>query len=61
MADISDDEDALRELLGRPRRIAMVGASDKRDRPSHGVMKALLAAGHDVLPVNPGTDEVLGR
>ncbi len=31
----------------------MVGASDRPDRPSYGVMAALLAHGYEVTPVNP--------
>lgn len=49
---LSTDAD-LRALLGRVRRIAMVGASANPDRPSHGVMGFLLAHGYDVIPVNP--------
>lgn len=49
------------ELLGRARRIAVVGASPNPARPSHGVMAALLAAGYDCVPVNPAVPEVLGR
>lgn len=41
------------ELLQSVRTIAMVGASDRPDRPSHGVMKFLQDHGYRVLPVNP--------
>jgi uncharacterized protein len=41
-------------LLRATRRIAVIGASAKPDRPSFGVMKALLDHGYDVVPVNPG-------
>lgn len=41
------------ELLQSVRTIAMVGASDRLDRPSHGVMKFLQDHGYRVLPVNP--------
>lgn len=41
-------------LLRRTRRIALIGASAKPERPSYGVMKALLDHGYEVVPVNPG-------
>ena len=40
-------------LLAETRTIAMVGASDRPDRPSYGVMRFLQQRGYRVLPVNP--------
>jgi hypothetical protein len=47
------DDDEIAELLTSARTIAMVGASDRPDRPSYGVMKFLQDRGYRVLPVNP--------
>src|SRR3978361_2021623 len=44
----------IREILTTTRRIALVGASAKTWRASHGVMRFLLDRGYDVTPVNPG-------
>jgi hypothetical protein len=44
---------AIAELLTGARTIAMVGASDRPDRPSHGVMAFLQGHGYRVIPVNP--------
>lgn len=50
--DLSDDD--IRTLLTTTKRIALVGASAKPERPSHQVMRTLLARGYAVVPVNPG-------
>ncbi len=41
-------------LLRRRPRVALVGASDKPARASHGVMRFLLDHGFEVVPINPG-------
>lgn len=48
------DDAALRDLLTRTRGVALVGASANPARPSHAVMRFLLAHGLAVVPVNPG-------
>jgi uncharacterized protein len=47
----SDDD--IRHLLTQTRTIALVGASDRPDRPSYSVMRVLQNWGYRVLPVNP--------
>ncbi|MDQ1158327.1 putative CoA-binding protein [Sphingomonas sp. SORGH_AS 950] len=49
---LTADED-IRDLLSEARTIALVGASDRPDRPSYGVMKRLQDHGYRVIPVNP--------
>jgi uncharacterized protein len=61
MAHVNPTDDELRKLLTNARTVAMVGASSKPDRPSHGIMKILLAAGFNVIPVSPRETAVLGR
>ena len=51
----------LRQRLTDSQSIAVVGASSDPSRPSHGIMKKLLAAGYRVVPVNPNETEVLGQ
>ncbi len=43
----------IKSLLENARTIAMIGASDRQDRPSYGVMAKLQAHGYRVIPVNP--------
>ena len=40
-------------LLKEAKTIAMVGASDRPDRASFGVMRFLMSRGYRVIPVNP--------
>lgn len=47
------NDQTIREVLTRTQRIALVGASDRPERPSYGVMKYLLDQGYDVIPVSP--------
>ena len=46
-------DDEIAELLRNARTIAMVGASDRPNRASYGVMKFLQDRGYRILPVNP--------
>lgn len=49
---LTRDED-IAALLRETRTIALVGASDRPDRASYGVMEMLQNQGYRVLPVNP--------
>jgi predicted CoA-binding protein len=59
---LTRDED-IAELLTSARTIAVVGASDRPNRPSHGVMKFLQDHGYRTIPVNPQItgEHVLGE
>ncbi|HEY5721805.1 MAG TPA: CoA-binding protein [Allosphingosinicella sp.] len=46
-------DDDIAQLLAETRTIALIGASDRPDRPSWGVMKFLQDHGYRVIPVNP--------
>lgn len=47
------NDQTIREVLTRTQRIALVGASDRPERSSYGVMKYLLDQGYEVIPVSP--------
>ena len=49
---LTHDHD-IYDLLSKTRTIALVGASDRPDRPSYGVMAYLQGRGYRVIPVNP--------
>ena len=57
--DVLDDAE-IAELLRTSRRIAVVGASSKPHRASNGVLRFLLRAGYDVVPVHPNEKVVEG-
>lgn len=48
-------------ILKGMKTIAVIGASPKPERPSHGIMAYLMAQGFKCVPVNPGQAEVLGE
>jgi predicted CoA-binding protein len=48
-----ETDEEIAELLKNARTIAMIGASDRPERPSYGVMKFLQDHGYRVIPVNP--------
>lgn len=66
-----NDPQTIHELLGedmlfgtpsRPRTIAVVGLSDRPDRPSHYVSAYMQQHGYRIVPVNPAlTASVLGE
>ncbi len=58
-----ENDQNLREILTSVRTIALVGASEKTNRPSHEVMEFLQHRGYRVIPVNPrlAGKQVLGE
>jgi uncharacterized protein len=56
-------DDYIRGILNTVKTIAMVGASEKENRPSYFAFKYLLERGYTMIPVNPGHagEEMLGQ
>ncbi len=48
------DDAQIRDILARTRRVAVVGASTRVERPSHAAMLFFQKHGIEVVPVNPG-------
>jgi len=57
---ITDDE-AIAELLETSETIAVVGCSSTPGKAAHDIPKYLLAAGYDVIPVNPFGENILDQ
>lgn len=55
-----EEEAHLREILGQPRTVAVVGMSPKEDRPSYEVGMYLHSKGFEVIPVHPAADQIGG-
>jgi predicted CoA-binding protein len=56
------DKTQIRELLKKSKTLAMVGVSDKPDRPSYGVAQYLLEHSHyTIFLVNPMLETALGE
>lgn len=51
----------ITKILNNQKRIAVVGLSPKPVRDSNRVARYLLEQGYDVIPVNPGQKEILGK
>jgi len=51
----------IKEILSQCRTIAVVGLSPKEGRDSNRVARYLVEAGYEVIPVNPGQREILGK
>lgn len=51
----------LKSLLESTRTIAVVGLSEKPDRPSHHVSAYMQMHGYRIIPVNPAVTSVLGE
>ncbi|QJC96337.1 Succinyl-CoA synthetase, uncharacterized CoA-binding protein YneT [Bacillus mojavensis] len=50
----------IKEILDGSKRIAVVGLSDRPERTSYMVSKAMQDAGYEIIPVNPTVEEALG-
>lgn len=54
-------DERIVSLLREAKEIAVVGISDKEDRPSHDVAAHLQRWGYRIIPINPVLQEVLGE
>lgn len=61
MAFQNPDDEAIRRLLEKVRRIAVVGLSPKPHRDSHRVARYLLESGYEIAPVYPREEQILGQ
>ena len=55
------DQDTIRDVLGRTRSVAMVGLSTHPQKASYFVGTYLASHGFRVIPVHPKADQILGE
>jgi uncharacterized protein len=55
------DTQVANKILNSYRTIAVVGLSDKPDRPSFDVAKYLKGQGYKIIPINPTIEKTLGE
>ncbi len=53
--------ETVTDILKTTKTIAVVGLSNKPDRPSHEIASYLQDAGYRIIPVNPTISEALGE
>lgn len=53
-------DDEIRDILSL-KHVAVIGMSKNNDKAAHYVPKYLSENGFDIIPVNPTTDEILGK
>jgi len=61
MPGYNPPSDEIIEILRKCRTIAVVGISPKESRDSNRVAKYLMGQGYEIIPVNPGQKEILGK
>lgn len=61
LPDNNPSSDEIKEILERYKKIVIVGLSPKEERDSNRVARYLLEQGYEIVPVNPGQEEILGK
>ena len=56
-----NEPETIRTILEKTKTIAVIGLSDKPDRPSFHVSRYMQGKGYRILPINPQAKKVLGE
>jgi len=59
--EYTDPSEEIEAILRECRKIAVVGLSPKESRDSNKVVRYLMEQGYEIVPVNPGQREILGK
>jgi predicted CoA-binding protein len=55
------DPEVIKGIITNSKVIAVVGLSDKPERPSNGVASYLESQGYQIIPVNPVKEVIMGK
>jgi len=61
LPDHAGPSEEIEEILRECRKIAVVGLSPKESRDSNKVARYLMKQGYEIIPINPGQREILGK
>ncbi|MBI3019586.1 MAG: CoA-binding protein [Deltaproteobacteria bacterium] len=61
MSNTQNEDKLIKEMLTQFKTIAVVGLSPDPDKPSFEVARYLQSKGYKIIPVRPGTDQILGE
>ncbi|MBT7616013.1 MAG: CoA-binding protein [Calditrichaeota bacterium] len=56
-----NDQSVIKEILATKGKIVIVGLSPKPERDSNRVAQYMIGHGYEIVPVNPMSQEILGR
>jgi len=59
--EYTDPSEEIEAILRECRKIAVVGLSPKESRDSNKVARYLMEQGYEIVPINPGQREILGK
>jgi hypothetical protein len=52
---------SIKEVFEKYRRVAVYGMSANEAKPAYQVPKFLMSKGYEIFPINPHSDEIMGR
>ena len=61
MAGRNPSSEEIKDILAKTKKIAIVGISPKASRDSNRVARYLMEQRYEIVPVNPGQREILGK
>ena len=61
LPDHANPPEEVEKILRECRKIAVVGLSPKESRDSNKVARYLMEQGYEIVPINPGQREILGK